>query len=136
LRSEKRDECEEKIAIERAAFTTAQSKFTKKIRDLTSTCDKMRVELELLMTELSASYTAFDENVAAEVASAKVVLEASNASNLLDQLAHFDTKHAKELINDADVYEEKLAGELEGVEDAFTRMTVYVTKSIFPTEAR
>ena len=96
----------------------------------------MRVELELLMTELSASYTAFDENVAAEVASAKVVLEASNASNLLDQLAHFDTKHAKELINDADVYEEKLAGELEGVEDAFTRMTVYVTKSIFPTEAR
>ena len=61
---------------------------------LTSTCDKMNAELELLTAGLSASFVAFDEKVVAEAASAKVVLEASHASKLLDQVAHFDTKHA------------------------------------------
>jgi len=51
-------------------------------------------------------------------------------SNLLDQLRHFDTKHAMELSNDADVYIVKLAGELAIVEDAFTR-TVCIVESIF-----
>ena len=63
------------MAIERAAFTTSQSKLIEEIRDLTSTCDKMRVELKLFTVELSASSVAFDEKVAAEITSAKVVLE-------------------------------------------------------------
>ena len=91
LRSEIRDEYKEKLDIERVVFTTTQSRLTKEIRNLTSTCDKMNVELELLTAELSASFVAFDEKISAEVASAKVFLEASHASNLLDQCAHFDT---------------------------------------------
>jgi len=130
LRSEIRDEYEEKLAIERATFSTAQSKLIEEIRDFTSMCDKMNVELELLTAAISASFVAFDEEVAAEVASAKVVLEASHASNLLDQVAHFDTKHLKELANAFDVYEVKLAGELEAVEDVFTRK-VCIAESVF-----
>ena len=120
LRSEIRDEYEEKMAIERAAFTTAQSRLTKNTRNLTSTCDKIKPELELLTAELSASFVAFDEKVDAEVASAKSALEDSHASSLLDQLRHFDTKHAMELANAADAYEVKFSGELEAFEDAFT----------------
>ena len=71
----------------------------------------MNVEFELLTAGLSASSVAYDEKVAAEVASAKAVLEASHASNLLDKCAHFDTKHAKELANDVDAYEVKLASD-------------------------
>jgi len=130
LRSEIRDEYEEKIVIERAAFTNAHRRLMEGIRDLTSTRDKMRVELEFLTAELSSSSVAFDEKVGAEVASANGVLEASHASNLLDQCAHFDTKHAKELANVADAYEVKLTGELEVVEDAFTRK-VCIVESIF-----
>ena len=74
LRSEIREEYEAKLAIEKVAFTTVQSRLTEEIRDITSTCDKMNVELELLTAELSASFVAFDEKDAAEVASAKVVL--------------------------------------------------------------
>ena len=73
LRSEIRDGCEEKISIERVVVTPAQSKLTEKIRYLTSTCDKMKVELELLTAELSASFVAFDEKVASEFTSAKLV---------------------------------------------------------------
>ena len=60
-------------------------------------CDKMNVELELLTAELSASCVSFDEKAAAEVASAKDVLEASHASNLLDQAAHFDISKLRSL---------------------------------------
>jgi hypothetical protein len=56
LRSEIRDEYEEKIAIERAAFTTAKKRLTKQIQDLTSICDTRNGELELLTAELSASF--------------------------------------------------------------------------------
>jgi hypothetical protein len=84
LRSEIRDEYEQKIAIERAAFTTAKTRLVEQIRDLTSICDKRYVELELLTAELFAYYVVFDEKVAVEVASAKAALEDSHASNLLD----------------------------------------------------
>jgi hypothetical protein len=65
LRSEIRDNYEEKMTIERAAFTTAHRRLIEEIRDLTSTREKMRVELELFTTELCASSVAFDEKVAA-----------------------------------------------------------------------
>jgi len=130
LRSEIRDEYEEKMVIERAAFTTAQSRLTEEIRDLTSTREKMRVELEILTAELSVATVAFDEEVAAEVASMKAALEDSHASKLLDKLRHFYTKHAKELANVACAYEVKLAGELEAVEDVFTRK-VCIAESLF-----
>ena len=94
LRSEIRDEYEEKMVIERAAFTTAQSRLTEEIRDLTSTREKMRVELEILTAELSVATVAFDEEVAAEVASMKAALEDSHASTLLDQSNYFGIKHA------------------------------------------
>ena len=75
LRSETQAEYEEKIAIDRAAFTTAKKRLTEQIQARTSICDKRKVELELLTAELSASSVAFDEKVVADVASAKVALE-------------------------------------------------------------
>jgi hypothetical protein len=45
LRSEVRGEYEEKIAIDRVAFTTAKKRLTKQVQDLTSICDKRKVEL-------------------------------------------------------------------------------------------
>jgi len=71
LRSETRDEYEENISIERVAFTTDMRRLTEKIRDLHSTSDKLRVQLDLRRAELSASSVAFGEKVAGEVASAK-----------------------------------------------------------------
>ena len=64
------------------------------------------------------------------VASTNCVLDASHASNLLDQVAHFDTKHANELATDVDVYELKLVGELEAAKYTFTRK-VCIAESIF-----
>ena len=48
LRNEIREEYEEKMVIEKGAFITVQNRFTEEIRYLTSTCDKMNVEFELL----------------------------------------------------------------------------------------
>jgi len=135
LKSEIRDEYEEKIAIERVAFTIAKRKMTKEIRDLASICDKRNVELELLTAELSASSVAFDEKIAAEVESAIVALEDSHDSSLLDQAKYFCIKYAKELANGADSYEVKLAGELEAAEDAFTKKDLDY-RVYFPKEAR
>ena len=86
--------------------------------------------MELLTAELSASFVAFDEKVAAEVASAKGALEDSHASTLLDQANYFGIKHAKELANAFDAYEVQLASELERAEDEFTRK-VCIAESIF-----
>ncbi len=64
--------------------------------------------MEFLTAELSASSVAFDEKVAAEVASAKAALEDSHASTLLDQANYFGIKQAKELANASDAYEMNL----------------------------
>ena len=118
LRSEIRDEYEEKIAIDRGAFTTVKKRLTEQIQALTSICGKRKEELELLTAELSASFAAFDEKVVAEVVSAKAALEDLHASTLLDQANYFDIKHARELANAFKAYEVQLAGELERAEDA------------------
>jgi hypothetical protein len=86
--------------------------------------------LELLTAELSASFVASDKKVDAEVTSAKVALEDSHASTLLDQANYFGIKHAKELANAFDAYEVKLVGELERAEDKFTRKAC-IAESIF-----
>jgi hypothetical protein len=130
LRSEIRDEYDGKIAIERAAFITAKKRVIEHIQDITSICDKRKVEMELLTAELSASFVAFDEKVVAEAASAKAALENSHASTLLDQANYFDIKHAKELANAFDAYEVKLLGGLERAEDEFTTK-VCIAESIF-----
>ena len=121
LKSEIRDEYEEKLAIEKDAFTTVKRYLSEEIRELSTTCDKMNVELELLTAKLSDSSVAFDEKVAQEVASAIYLREASYASNCLDKAALFNNKHATELANVADVYEVKPSGELESVEEESTR---------------
>ena len=94
LRSEIRNEHEEKIAIDMGALTTAKKRLAEQIQALTSICDKRKEELELLTAELSASFVAFVEKVAAEVASMKAALEDSHASTLLDQSNYFGIKHA------------------------------------------
>jgi hypothetical protein len=109
LRIEIRGEYEEKIAIDRAAFITARKSLTEQIQALNSICDKRKVDLELLTAELSASYVAFDEKVAADVASAKADLEDLHASTLLDQANYFGITHAKELAKASDAYEVQLA---------------------------
>jgi len=113
MHAEIRGEYEEKIAIDRAAFITAEKRLTEEVQALTSICEKRKVELELLTAKLSASSVAFDEKVAAEVASAKAALEDSHASTLLGQAIYFGINHAKELANAFDAYEVQLAGELE-----------------------
>ena len=130
LRSEYRAEYEEKIAIDREAFTNTKKRLTEQIDALTSICDKRKEELELLTAELSAASVSFDEKVAAEVASAKAALEDSHASTLLDQANYFAIKHAKELARAFEAYEVQLAGELERAEDEFTRK-VCIAESIF-----
>jgi hypothetical protein len=130
LRSEIRAQYEEKIVIDRGAFTTAKKRVTEQIQALTSICDKRKEELELLTAELSASFVAFYETAVAEVASAKVALEDSHDSTLLDQANYFGIKHAKELANASEAYEVQLARELERVEDAFTRK-VCIAESVF-----
>ncbi len=86
--------------------------------------------MELLTAELSASSVAFDEKVAAEVASTTTVVEDSHASTLLDQDNYFGIKHAKELANASDAYEVQLDRELERAEDGSTRK-VCIAESIF-----
>ena len=82
--------------------------------------------MELLTTELSASYIVFDEEVDAEVASAKVVLEDKHISNLLDVAAQLDTKLATELANIACAYEVMLVAELGAIEDEYARKVCIV----------
>jgi len=86
--------------------------------------------LKLLTAEISTSSVAFEEKIAAEVASPIVFLEASHALNLLDQDAHFDTKHASELATYVDVYEVKLASELEVDEEEYTRKVCITESSV------
>jgi hypothetical protein len=78
---------------------------------------------------LSAFFVAFDEKVATNIVIAKDVFEAPHASNLLDQVAHFHTKHATELANAANAYDVKLDGDIEVAEEEYTRK-VCIAESI------
>ena len=71
LTREIRAKYEEKLANEKTAFTTAHSRLTKETRVATSTCDEKNVELEILTADLSASFVASEEKVAAEICKCK-----------------------------------------------------------------
>jgi hypothetical protein len=86
--------------------------------------------MELLTAELSASFVAFDEHAAAEVVSARAVLEDTYVSNLLNADAHVDNKLTTELANDIVAYEVRLAAELEATDDNYSRK-LCIGESIF-----